>query len=156
MNTSPFRFLPPFTLQIVHPGEPLPLSKADCNRTCTISLLKDSWVCLFHMCVNMWVYTGVCVYVCVDVCLRLSVSDPGSLTFQFLPSHPHCVGRNASVARLPTGTFADLLCETFQLKTVAPPINLAPLSMCFSLVLIPIEKTKNGFYARSPEGGCES
>ncbi len=51
VNTSPLMFLPPFTLQIVQPGELLPLSKVDCNRTCTISLLKDSRVCLFHMCV---------------------------------------------------------------------------------------------------------
>ncbi len=78
VNSGPLMFLPPFTLQTVQPGEPLPLSELDCNRTCTISLLKDSWVCLFHMCVNMWVYTGVCVCVCVDVLrgkLHLSITS---------------------------------------------------------------------------------
>ncbi len=93
----------------------------------------------------------------MDVCLCVSVSHPGSLTFLFFPSHPYCIRLNASVARLPTRTYADLLYKTFQLKIVAPPINLAPLSMCFSLVPIPVEKTKNGrCYVCSPEGGCES
>lgn len=152
VNTSPVMFLPPFTLQIVQPGKRLPLSKVDCNRTCTISLLKDIWVCLFHMCVNMWVqYTGVCVCVRVDICLCVSVSHPGSLTFLFFSSHPHCICLNASVARLPTRTYADLLYKTFQLKIVAPPINLAPLSMCFSLVPIPVEKTKNGLCYVCPQ-----
>lgn len=56
----------------------------------------------------------------------------------------------------PLGHMLTFCIKTFQLKIVAPSINLAPLSMCFSLVPIPVEKMKNVFYACSPEGGCES
>ncbi len=32
VNSGPLMFLPPFTLQTVQPGEPLPLSELDCNQ----------------------------------------------------------------------------------------------------------------------------
>lgn len=107
-----------------------------------------------RVCEHVSVYRSV--HVGVDVCLCLSVSHPGSLTFLFFPPHPHCVRLNASVACLPARTYADLLYKTFQLKIVAPSINLAPLWMCFSSVPIPAEKMKNGFYACFAEGGSES
>lgn len=142
VNTSPFRFLPPFTLQIAQPGKLLPLNKVDCNRSCTISLLKDSRVCLFHMCVNM--------------CVRMCVHGSLPVLYQYLIQEALPFSSSPPTTIVPTRTYADLLYKTFQLKTLAPPINLTRLSMCFSLVPIPAEKTKNGFYACSPEGGCES
>lgn len=87
VNTSPVMFLPPFTLQIVQPGKRLPLSKVDCNRTCTISLLKDIWVCLFHMCVNMWVqFTGLCMCVWTFACAYLYLIQEALPFFFSLPT----------------------------------------------------------------------
>lgn len=72
------------------------------------------------------VSTSRCVCV-VHVWMCLSASHPGSLTSLFFASFPHCIHVNASVACLPTRTDADLFFyKTFQLKIVAPPINLAP------------------------------
>lgn len=127
----------------------------DFNRTYTISLLKDSWVCLFSMCVDMWAYT--CVWTCVWRFVRVYLcllqeavpffsSVPTLIVSALMPQSLAC----------PQGYIPTFFLKTFQLKIVAPTVNLAPLSMCFSLVPIPAEKTKNGYNVCSPEGGSDS
>lgn len=70
------------------------------------------------MCVNMWVYTGV--YVDLSQALPL-----------------HCIIVSTSMLQSPAGTLRHILTvfiflhKAFQLKTVSPSINLAPLSPCF-------------------------
>lgn len=79
----------------------------------------------------------------------LSVSHPGSRTFLFFTPR-----FNASVTRQPDGIYADPFFY-FQLKIVAPPINVAPLRFFFWF-WSELKRWRMGFMCLSPEGGCDS
>lgn len=101
-------------------------------------------------------YTSVCMCVCRCLSVFICILS-GKPYLPILPIATLIVSAlMLQSLACPLGHMLTFCIKTFQLKIVAPSINLAPLSMCFSLVPIPVEKMKNVFYAFSPEGGCES